>query len=343
MLPLEMEQVCEEKETVTVEAVKLAWEQAKKKVEIWKETAAQMEKKDVHLIQDEERAEQALLMTEGHGDDNRHSCWLQIAFYFIAIVTSFLSVMFVGGAPDKEAGFLIVQLLPLGLNAQASLIVGCAEGCGACGEFKLRVNSEPKTFTGWTIFSTLVFASSLIITVAFQSWYKENGQEWLFIATIVNLTLGLTVYLVGLVIGLVHVMINYNKAQSSKIKELAQMKIANTIDAAVTVTRGWAASKSANLQKLLTTNDTPQVNLKTLLAAAPKIETVIQICEKAQTMCQAAVSNPSTAAEQATEILQAIVILEGLLPEVEGMLPQLLHHPDIQMEEKKQKELVLVQ
>jgi hypothetical protein len=336
MLLLEMEQVCGEKETVTVEAVKLAWEQAKKKVEIWKETTAQMEKKDVHLTQDEERAEQALLMTEGHRDDNSHSCWLQIAFGFIAIVTSFLSAMFVGAAPDKEAGFLAVQLLPLSLNAQASLIAVCA-GCGVCGESKLRVNSEPKTFTGWTIFSTLVFASSLIITVAFQSWYKENGQEWLFIATIVNLSLGLTVYLVDLVIGLVHVMINYNKAQSSKIKELAQVKIANTIDAAVAVTRGWAASKSADLQKLLTTNDTPQVDLKTLLAAAPKIETVIQICEKAQTMCQAAVSNPSTAAEQATEILQAIVTMEGLLPEVEGMLPQLLHHPHIQMEEKKQK------
>jgi hypothetical protein len=69
MLPLKMEQVCQEKKNVTADAVKLAWEQAKGKVEIWKETAAQMEKEIAQGTRDEERAEQAPLVAEGHEDD----------------------------------------------------------------------------------------------------------------------------------------------------------------------------------------------------------------------------------------------------------------------------------
>jgi dipeptide/tripeptide permease len=180
-----------------------------------------------------------------------------------------------------------------------------------------------------SIFAIPIFACSLIITVVLQSWYKENGREWLFIATIVNLSLGLTMYLIRPV----YVMIDdYNRAQSSKIKALTQTKMANIVDAAVAVTRDWVATKNGYLQKHLTANDTSQVDLKVILAISSKIEAVIQNCEKAQAMCQAAVKSQdsSIASKQATEILQAIATAEGYLLEVEQMLPQ-PHHPDIQI------------
>jgi hypothetical protein len=109
-------------------------------------------------------------------------------------------------------------------------------------------------------------------------------------------------------------------------------EMANTIDAAVTVTRDWAATKSTDLQKLLAAD--PQVNFKIVLDTLSNIENVIQTCENVQKMCQAAVSNQdssvTTKQEQATKILQAITTAERPLLEVERMIPQ-LHHPDIQI------------
>jgi hypothetical protein len=342
MLPLRMEQVSQEKKNVTADAVKLAWEQAKEKVEVWAKSAAQME--NVHLTRDEERAEQAPLMAERHGNDENDSCSIAVAASFMFIISlvamSVLAVIFswIDLANYKVAPTALISYLLVIRNTILLLYVVLVllVECLIYGDNgPLTYINGPLTYIH-RIFVIPIFIYSLIITVVLQSWYKENGREWLFIATIINSSLVLTMYLY-LIIRPVYVRIDYyNRAQSSKIKALAQTKMANManiVDAAVDVTRGWVATKNSNLQKHLTANDTSQVDLKMILAISSKTEAVIQNCKKAQETCQAAVKSQdsSIASKQATEILQAIATAEGYLLEVEQMLPQPLYHPDIQM------------
>jgi hypothetical protein len=351
MLPLEMEQVCQEKKTVTVEAVKLAWEQAKGKVEVWAKAAAQMEKENVHLTQDEERAEQAPLMAERHGDDKNDSrSRIRIALFLSIVTTSVLAWIFAcidlarmdswdnDNSEDPVYNpvhiLLAIRFTLLSPHVIFGLLIEWSLSCYSgppvtlttyCGRPLHRDNVSSIL----SIFTIPIFACSLIITVVLQSRYKESGREWSFIAIIVNLSLCLTMYLIRPV----YVMIDdYNRTQSSRIKALAQTKMATAVDAAVALTRDWATTKSADLQKLLAANNTSQIDLKRVLNTASNIENVIQTCENVQKMCQATVNNedPSVAAKQTTEILQAIATVEGSLLEVEQMLPQ-PHHPDIQI------------
>jgi hypothetical protein len=344
MLPLGMEQVCQEKETVTVKAVKAAWEQAKEKVGVWEKAAAQMEEEIVHLIRDEERAEEgAPFVGTGYRSKNVVGCLGMIGsvMYFSLPLSCLFTLSDISNdLPTINTLFIVLSVLLFTclFSSVVMLMVVIIEmvmgvhmekhRCFPCND-SFDVIIGIMTFLHALLIPVVV--SELIITVIIRS--SLEGRK-LFAMYIGTFSIMLAWDLLCLVVLLRQV---FREKKSAKIKKetarrnLVTKEMANTIDAAVAVTRNWAATKSADLQKLLTTNDTPQVDLKTVLAALSKIETVIQICKKAQTMCQAAVSNPSTAAEQATEILQAITTVEGLLPEVEGMLPQPLHHPNIQI------------
>jgi hypothetical protein len=333
MLPLKMEQVCQEKETVTVEAVKLAWEKAKGKVEIWKEADP--------VAQDEERAEERIpLMTVGDKVDFIPEVIFKVICFIVAVIfilsvfiTPVLAVIFAGIDVSNQNNdsstfpLFIIRLAILVTNVATHIILGYLYMLGRYYDI-----NWPLTIASLNIFS---FVSSMFIAGICGFWYVENGYESFYGATTANSIIGLGCY-IGIAMYGIHLSCcKSNTAQLTPVKvntiRPIDKEMANTIDAAVTVTRDWAANKSADLQKLLTADS--QVDFKRVLDTSSHIENVIQTCGNVQKMWQTAASNedPSIAAKQATEILHAIATIEGPLLEVERMLPQLLHHPDIQI------------
>jgi hypothetical protein len=339
MSSLEMEQVCLVEKTVTVEAVKLAWEQAKEKVEIWEGNIAKR-------TQDEERAEGEIpIVAEEENVDcvvcidcncRKLPCTF-LLFTLCGMLTVSIIIMNVvfaveemyvyvlnqsSDSPTIIRTLLIIRLIVMVTNAVVSLLACFSLSDNLCSLPNKLIPGTWLPSISLLLLAILAYASSLIIAIILRSY----GYDYDYEGSIFYSVVGLAPYGLTLMITIW----SYSKHLARSRAE----EMVNAIQRAATVTRDWAATKSADLQKLLTTNDTPQVDLKTVLAASPKIETVIQICEKAQTMCQAAVNgqNPSLAAKQATEILQAIPTMEGLLLEVEEILPQLPSLPDIQVE-----------
>jgi hypothetical protein len=350
-LELEMEQVCQAEETVTAETVKLAWEQVKEKVGIWEENVTQIEKgtREEKCVEEEI----SLVAKEENGDCYRGGAGVFAIFLVPCLIAgnviSAVMDMYVlnqsSDSPIIIRTLVIIRLIVVLINPAVS-IIGCVSLCD-------NLYSDPNGSTPDTcklipgtwlpsifllLLATLSYASSLIIAIILHS-YGYEGYAY-GISIIFSVT-GLASYGLALMITIYSY---YWKQYETKTVPLTAVKVnttrstakemANAIKRAATVTRGWAATKSADLQKRLVANDTSRVDLKTVLAAAPKIEAVTQIRDKAQTMCQAALNsqNPSIAAKQATEILQAIPTIEGLLLEVEGMLSQLSYLPDIQVE-----------
>jgi hypothetical protein len=326
VLPLKIMQVSQE-EIVAAETVKAAWEQVKGKVKIWAETVAQMEKKGIHWVRDEERVEEGTpLMAERHGS-NKSGCRLAmekmaVDIGVIAVFWAFsnlvcwltLVVMEMTGIYDMSsdsstihASFIIRRIFLLIYTV--IWIIG------------IKLSTLSFYILLGNLFSLLVFSFALVITVIVR---LINERSFIVYTVIFSGSLATHLFF------LVNAVIDYYRERSTKIKQqtLAQVnavqeEMLNAIKGAETVTRGWAATKSKDLQNLLVANGTSRVNLEMVLAIAPKIEDVLQTYEKSQKICQSAVSNldPSIAAEQPLEILQTIATVERLSLEVERMLP----------------------
>jgi hypothetical protein len=193
MLPLEMEQVCQEKETVTVEAVKLAWEQAKRKVGIWKEVDP--------VAQDEERAEERIpLMTMQEKVDSISWVILGVIFALMVFITPVLAVIFAGidvsnqNNDSSTRALFIIRLIILVTNVAVYIILGCIY----CR------NPVVIDDTCWLLTVALLnifsFVSSMIIAGICGSWYVENGHESFYGATTANSIIGLACYIIILVV-----------------------------------------------------------------------------------------------------------------------------------------------
>jgi hypothetical protein len=333
MLSLGMAQVCQEKETVAAETVKLAWEQVKEKVEIWKEAAAQMEKRDVRSLRDEERAEEGTPLVAKKNECNRRFLAQILILNTVIMWFSFLGIgwlEFGGNSKLDTLQGLLFMFAALAFCGQVFLKGALFRFCELNNlEIDVNLDQYEEDVRNRCLgrLSTLIYVCLLIVVASDQSREKSY-----FIAKIVVLSLSLTSQLIISVTSPMPVEINNTKSaevERNTTRSSAQ-EMANTIDVAVTVTQNWAAIKSGHLQELLVADS--QVNFKMILAASPNIEAVIQNCKKAQAICQDAVSNQdsSIATKQAMEILQAIATAEGDLLQVEQMLSQ-PHHLDIQV------------
>jgi hypothetical protein len=316
-----------QEEIVTTETVKAAWEQVKGKVKIWAETVAQMEKKGIHWARDGKCAEEGTpLMAERRGS-NKSGCRLAVEkmavdIDVIAVFWAFsnlvcwltLVVMEMTGIYDIDsdsstihASFIIRRIFLLIYTV--IWIIG------------IKLWTLSFYILLGNLFSILICSFALVITVIVR---LINERSFIVYTVIFSGSLATHLFF------LVNAVIDYYRERSAKMKQQAlaqvnavQEEMVNAIKGAETVTRGWAATKSKDLQNLLVANGTSRVDLEMVLAIAPKIEDVIQTYEKSQKICQSAVSNldPSIAAKQPSEILQAIATVERLLLEVERMFP----------------------